>query len=109
MSVGYESLELAYLAPHPPRGGRVLDLCSGSGVQGVSLFSRGATSCTFVDGNPRALALAWMNVLWCECAGRLVDARYLRMDASDARDVALRAGGRAFDAGREPNWMVPSR
>ena len=48
MSVGTESLELALLAPPPKRGARVLDLCCGSGVQGVVALCRGAASVTFV-------------------------------------------------------------
>ena len=47
MSVGTESLELALLAPPPKRGARVLDLCCGSGVQGVVALCRGAASVTF--------------------------------------------------------------
>ena len=97
MSVGTESLELALLAPPPRRGARVLDLCCGSGVQGVVALCRGAASVTFVDTSRRALAFCRVNVLGCERRGRLGDARFLRCDARHARDVALRAGGRAFD------------
>ena len=152
MSVGTESLELAHLAPPPKRGARVLDLCCGSGVQGVVALCRGAASVTFargcveifspvaamacgwgllrlyaidaprssrrailatvpsirarrdvttpraqVDTSRRALAFCRVNVLGCERRGRLGDSRFLRCDARHARDVALRAGGRAFD------------
>lgn len=97
MSVGTESLELVVLAPPPRLGARVLDLCCGSGIQGVVALCRGAASVTFVDSSRRALALCRVNVLGCERRGRLGDARFLRCDARHARDVALRAGGRAFD------------
>ena len=79
------------------RGARVLDLCCGSGMQGVVALCRGAASVTFVDTSRRALAFCRVNVLGCERRGRLGDARFLRCDARHARDVALRAGGRAFD------------
>lgn len=52
---------------------------------------------TQVDTSRRALAFCRVNVLGCERRGRLGDSRFLRCDARHARDVALRAGGRAFD------------
>lgn len=36
-------------------GGRVLDLCSGSGAVGIEALSRGAKSATFVDSQPKAI------------------------------------------------------
>ncbi|CAJ1452869.1 unnamed protein product, partial [Effrenium voratum] len=41
---------------------RVLDICCGSGVQGISALRRGAESVAFVDLNPRAIQFAEFNL-----------------------------------------------
>ena len=38
------------------RGSHVLDMGCGSGIQGITAFNKGASSVTFVDINPQALA-----------------------------------------------------
>lgn len=36
---------------------KVLDICAGTGALGIESISRGATSCTFVESNPRVCSL----------------------------------------------------
>jgi methylase of polypeptide subunit release factors len=60
MYLGGDSYALAYLAPAPPPGGRVLDLCTGSGVHAI-LAARGGARVFGIDVNPRALAFARWN------------------------------------------------
>jgi 16S rRNA (guanine966-N2)-methyltransferase len=43
-------------------GARVADLYCGSGAMGIEALSRGASSCTFVDDDPRCLAAARANL-----------------------------------------------
>ena len=143
MSVGTESLELALLAPPPKRGARVLDLCCGSGVQGVVALCRGAASVTFARARVEifspvaAMACRWgllrlyaidaprssrteapstrrhgaanagrhepararcrVNVLGTSGAGGWATRGSCGATRGTRGDVALRAGGRAFD------------
>lgn len=60
MHLGQDSYALAYLAPRPPKGGRVLDLCTGSGVHAIAAARR-AKSVIGVDINPRAAEFARFN------------------------------------------------
>lgn len=60
MYLGEDSYALAFLAPKAAAGGRVLDLCTGSGVQAV-VASRHAGGVVGVDINPRALEFASLN------------------------------------------------
>lgn len=60
MYIGEDSYALAYLAPKVKAGGRVLDLCTGSGVQAISA-SRHAGDVIGVDINPRAIDFARFN------------------------------------------------
>lgn len=60
MHLGPDSYALAYLAPKTPKGGRVLDLCTGSGVQAI-LAARKAKCVIGIDINPRAVEFARFN------------------------------------------------
>lgn len=60
MHLGQDSYALAYLGVKPLKGGRVLDLCSGSGVHAV-LAARRAEHVIGVDLNPRAVEFARFN------------------------------------------------
>ena len=46
----------------PIEGLRVLDLFAGSGALGIEALSRGASSATFVDSSPRAVAAVRRNL-----------------------------------------------
>ncbi len=61
----------------PLDGARVLDLFAGSGALGIEALSRGASSATFVDRDPRALEVVRTNL---EALG-LEDAAVHRRDA----------------------------
>lgn len=60
MYLGQDSYTLAYLAPKSPKGGRVLDLCTGSGVQAI-LAARYSRQVIGMDINPRAVEFARFN------------------------------------------------
>ena len=60
MHLGQDSYALAYLFPQPPKGGQVLDLCTGSGVQAI-LAARRAKRVIGVDINSRAVKFARFN------------------------------------------------
>lgn len=60
MHLGEDSYTLAYLSPQLPRGARVLDLCTGSGVQAI-IKARRAKLVIGVDINPRAVEFACFN------------------------------------------------
>lgn len=57
------------LAPRV-EGARVLDLFAGTGAVGIEALSRGAAHVTFVDRDPRALALVAENLRGCGIADR---------------------------------------
>ncbi len=59
MYIGMDSMGLVHTAPHYPVD-RVLDLCSGSGVQGL-IASRYAQQVISVDINPRAMRFSRFN------------------------------------------------
>lgn len=74
------------LAPHV-RGARVLDACAGTGALGIEALSRGAAVVTFVEQDPRAVALIAENLAHCG-----VSEGYAIIRASIARAVeGLRA------------------
>jgi carbamoyltransferase len=60
MHLGEDSYALAYLSPKPPKGGQVLDLCTGSGVQAI-MAARRAKHVVGVDINSRAVNFARFN------------------------------------------------
>ena len=62
MHLGQDSYALAYLSPRPPKGGQVLDLCTGSGVQAI-LAARQAKYVVGVDINSRAVEFARINAV----------------------------------------------
>src|SRR5438034_4898460 len=68
-------------------GARVLDLFAGSGALGIEALSRGASSVTFVDQQPRGLAILRQNLdaLGFKERGRLIWADVVRwLEASPA-------------------------
>lgn len=71
MSLGGDSYALAYLAPAPRAGARVLDLCTGSGVHAILALRGGADRAIATDVNPRALAFARFNAALNGVAARL--------------------------------------
>ncbi len=73
----------------PLEGVRVLDLFAGSGALGIEALSRGASSATFIDRDPRAVAVVRRNL---EALG-LSDAAVQRRDAL----AFLRAADTTYD------------
>ena len=67
-------------------GATVLDLFAGSGAMGIEALSRGAAWATFVDRDPRALAVVRANLEGTGLAGRTTVAR------ADARRWLAGAG-----------------
>ena len=59
--LGMESLWLARALPSSLQGRRVLDICTGSGVQGLICAARGARRVTALELHPRAVAAARFN------------------------------------------------
>ena len=68
---------LAHHAPEALDSTRVLDLFAGSGALGLEAVSRGAAQVTFVDQDPRSLALAKRNAETLDA-----DAAFIRADAT---------------------------
>lgn len=56
----------------------VVDLFAGSGAMGIEALSRGAVSATFVDDNPKAIAVIEKNV----AAFGISEARIIKTDAT---------------------------
>src|SRR3954471_22216 len=52
---------MSVVAPELP-GAKVLDLFAGSGALGLEALSRGASHCTFVESDARALAVLKANI-----------------------------------------------
>ena len=73
-------------------GANVLDLFAGSGSLGIECLSRGAVAATFVERDPRTLAVLRANV---DRLGLADAAELLRVDAM--RFLAGPASGRSFD------------
>mmetsp|Transcript_153669 Transcript_153669/g.294438 ORF Transcript_153669/g.294438 Transcript_153669/m.294438 type:complete len:521 (+) Transcript_153669:58-1620(+) len=69
-SIGEDSTGLAANSPQA-EGERVLDLCTGSGVQGIIAAKRGAADVVLLDRNPRALRFAQFNA-WLNSVGDVV-------------------------------------
>jgi len=63
MPLGYDTKALAYGAPRTRRVRRVLDLCTGSGVQALLAINYYADDVTLVDLNPRAVRFSRFNLL----------------------------------------------
>eukprot|EP00930_Biecheleria_cincta_P086076 TRINITY_DN75440_c0_g1_i1.p1 TRINITY_DN75440_c0_g1~~TRINITY_DN75440_c0_g1_i1.p1 ORF type:complete len:721 (+),score=109.52 TRINITY_DN75440_c0_g1_i1:36-2198(+) len=62
MYLSDDSWALASAAPRHPPAGRVLDLCCGSGVQGIVALRYYAERGVFVDLNPRAIRFTSFNL-----------------------------------------------
>lgn len=78
------------LAPRVDQA-RVLDVCAGTGAVGIEALSRGAAAVTFVERDPRAVALIEANLRTCGVIGRYT------IDRRDARASASRLPGGPFD------------
>jgi len=63
MALGYDTKALGYGAPRTRRVRRVLDLCTGSGVQALFAINYYADDVTLVDLNPRAVRFSRFNLL----------------------------------------------
>ncbi|MCR4398579.1 MAG: 16S rRNA (guanine(966)-N(2))-methyltransferase RsmD [Firmicutes bacterium] len=72
---------------------RFLDLFAGTGAYGIEALSRGATSATFVDLDPRAVSVIRHNLRLCGLEGR---AHVINADVLRAVD-RLRKQGMCFD------------
>ncbi len=72
-------------------GASVLDGYAGTGAVGIEALSRGAAAVTFVERDPRAVALIETNLRRCSVTDRyaIIRARFA--------DVPARAEGRPFD------------
>ena len=84
---------MSTVAPHLG-GARVLDLFAGSGALGLEALSRGAASATFVEQDPKALAILRANVAALNAGGaahvvRADALRYARGLGAGAFDVAF--------------------
>ena len=72
-------------------GSRFLDVCAGTGAVGIEAMSRGAAWVTFVEEDPRALALIEANLRHCQVRDRYT------IERRDAlTQTAVFAGG-SFD------------
>ena len=63
MYLGADSQSLAWVQPRKPAQ-HVLDLCSGSGVQGIVAARYYAEHVTFIDFNPRAVRFSRLNLVF---------------------------------------------
>ncbi|MEP6958527.1 MAG: 16S rRNA (guanine(966)-N(2))-methyltransferase RsmD [Nitrospirota bacterium] len=61
-------------------GGRFLDLYAGTGAVGIEALSRGATSVTFVESDPKAVQLLQKNLRACQ----LFDRAQVRLEKTAA-------------------------
>jgi 16S rRNA (guanine(966)-N(2))-methyltransferase RsmD len=75
------------------RGARVLDGYAGTGAIGIEALSRGASSVTFVERDPRAVKLIEANL---HALGVGADAKPVIIRAGFA-DAVTRLGGQVFD------------
>ncbi len=76
-------------------GARVLDLYAGTGALGLEALSRGATSVTFVERNPRAVHVLKANVRACGAASQ-----------ADIQTCAVETFLTRFPANVEPYGLV---
>jgi len=94
MPIGDDSITLARLAPCPRRrGARILDLCTGSGVQALAACQRWGSDVAevvAVDVNPRALRFVAFNAALNEQSHRV---RPLLSDVYSAVDSLIAADG----------------
>merc|ERR1712190_605938 len=74
MNISEDSLALAWGAPRT-KADRVLDVCCGSGIQGITALRYYANRATFADLNPRALKFTRLNLAFNGMADR-VDGLY---------------------------------
>lgn len=84
--IGPDSFYLAGLFPPSMQGKRILDVCAGSGIQGLICLSRGAASATALEKNPAAAAVASLNAAINGLADRY---EILESDLFSALDPSL--------------------
>ena len=98
MPIGDDSITLARLAPCPRRrAARILDLCTGSGVQALAACHRWGSDVAevvAVDVNPRALRFVAFNAALNQQSHRV---RPLLSDVYSAVDSLIAADGEAGD------------
>ena len=73
-------------------GARVLDLFAGSGALGIEALSRGAAHVTFIERDPRAVALIRANLALIDPDAAARTSRLVRRQDAQARHVIIRAG-----------------
>lgn len=97
---GMDSLGLVHNAP-PVKDKRVIDVCTGSGVQGLTAAEREASNVVLVDRNPRAVRFAQFNT-WMNHAGKNVQVVQHELGSGDA--TSLLAG-----SGKQPLAVLNSK
>jgi 16S rRNA (guanine966-N2)-methyltransferase len=95
-------------------GARVLDLFAGSGALGIEALSRGAAAATFVDDDPKAVAVVRANLAALGFEGAVVRspvARFLEQAAASGAgwDVAFADPPYAFDGWPALLAALPAR
>ncbi len=91
-------------------GAAVVDLFAGTGALGIEALSRGAASATFVDDDPKAVAVIRANLSATGLEGTVVRTdvlRYLRTTAASF-DLALADPPYAFDGWAELLAVLPA-
>ena len=93
MYLGADSQGLAWVQPRKPAQ-HVLDLCTGSGVQGIVAARYYAEHVTFVDFNPRAVRFSRLNLVFngLERKGNVLLGDLYRV-LEGKREVLMREGG----------------
>ncbi|MGI3169422.1 16S rRNA (guanine(966)-N(2))-methyltransferase RsmD [Pseudooceanicola sp. C21-150M6] len=101
----------------PLEGGRVLDLCAGTGALGLEALSRGASFCTFVDDGRVSQRLLAENIreLGVTARCRVLKTSALRLPVAEwaAELVFLDPpygkflGGPALTGARAQGWLAP--
>ena len=104
MNLGTDSHGLMWHAPHKPADS-VLDLCTGSGVQGIYALKHYADSAVLVDVNPRAIRFARFNAMLNGVASK---ASIVRGDMFDALQKLPGGESMRFDVILSNPPFIPS-
>ena len=83
---------------------RVVDIFCGTGALGIEALSRGASHCTFIDQNPRTLAMAEANI---SHIGEKDNARFLRSDSTELPRAPMPCDLAFIDPPYNQNLAIP--